>query len=97
MRALNHPSPRPRARVSSLGRDLFAPLSNMRPIVAALHGLLRGFAGIGPVSAEMFLRRILDWGPLDYDLIQCRLQEFHVVDMGSAGDYRQRDSMCVDK
>jgi hypothetical protein len=69
----------------------------MRPIVAALYGLLRGFASIGLVSAEILFRRILSRGPADYDLVQCRFQEFHVVDLGSAGDYRQRDSTRVDQ
>jgi len=31
------------------------------------------------------------------DLIQGRLQKFHVVDLSSAGDYRQRDSTRVDQ
>lgn len=66
-------------------------------IVAFLNGLLSRLAGITCISTEMLLWGFLGLRTFRHDLIQCRFQEFHVMHLGPAGDYRQRDSIPVDE
>jgi len=97
MRALDDPAACPTPRIASFALHFFSPLAHMRQIVPPLDGLLSGLASIPFVSAQMLFWGHIRFGTFCHDLIERRLQEFHVVNLSTAHDYRQRDSIRVDE
>ena len=63
--------------------------------MARHYGFLGRITTIALVSTKVLSRFILGWETLNHNLVQCRFQEFHVVNLSAAGDYRQRDSTRV--
>jgi hypothetical protein len=97
VRALDNPSPGAIALIAPLCVYLFSSRTHVWHVATLLNRFLGRLAGIASVSAEVLLRGILNRRPIYHDLIQGWFQKFHVVDLSSAGDYRQRDSNRVDE
>ena len=97
MRPLSHPSARTISRILLLGCHFLSPLFHMRNVFPFLDRLLRWLPCIPLICAKMLLRRLCSRRPLDYQLIQGRLKQCHIMPLCPAYDQRQRDSIPVDE
>lgn len=95
MRPLDDPSARFVFGIDLLGLNFFTPLAHMRCVITFFHSFLSRLSGIALIRTQVLLLFLFHLRSINYDLIQRRLQQFHVVFLGPAHDYRQRDSILV--
>ena len=97
MRPLHDPAARPIPRILLLGLNLFSPLAHMRRIMTLFNRFLGWLSGVAFIRAQVLLPVFLHLWAFNHDLIQRRLQQFHIMFLRPARDYRQRDSIRVDE
>jgi len=95
VRSFHHPSARAIVRVFVFLKQLLSPLPNMRRIAMLANDFPGRFADIPLVQTEVLLCRPTGFGPFGHHSFQGFFQQFHVMHVGPAHDYRQRDSTLV--
>ncbi len=76
------------ARVLAFAAGLFAALFDVWAVVAGLYCDAGRFSLIARIATEVLRAVLVGLGPLDYDLVQRRLQQLDVMPVGPAGDER---------